>query len=104
MNLARRRRWADEIRNAIEVARDRERAFMVAGPYKKWHSSQSLAYKWRRKRLASLLRRVTQCPECRGSKYVDEWCAGEYYGAMDCPTCNGTGKLGLTPDSSPATQ
>lgn len=94
MNLPRRRRWADEIRNwIVEI--------------------KGLVNEQYLKRARCVLRRVTQCPECRGSGTVPSilWAKkGNSYGYLtgarpqpivaqmriaqeNCLTCNGTGKI-----------
>lgn len=113
MNLPRRRRWADEIRNGIAVAKDRQKALMIYDYGVKRQSPQSMALRSYWRRAQTLLRRVTQCPECRGGGTVPSilWAKeGNSYGYLtgarpqpivaqarivqeNCPTCNGTGKL-----------
>lgn len=89
MNLARRRRWADRIGLEIKLVNqdlDGYRDMMgdnapVVGRIELY-----------RKRLASLLRRVRQCPECRGSGYQISY-APRGKSWHKCFTCNGTGKI-----------
>lgn len=84
MNLPRRRRWADEIREELS------RVKLNIHPKKlSVYRLYLIAY---HKRLLALLRRVTQCPECRGSCYQISY-APRGKSWHKCPTCNGTGKI-----------
>ncbi len=97
MNLTRRRRWSDEIREELtELRYDIKYCRSLSSGGKSTRLLNLMVY---RKRLAYLLRRVTQCPECRGSGMipdVDYDYDGEPFvltAGFDCPTCNGSGRL-----------
>lgn len=86
VNLARRRRWAEEIEHEAGLLFKASSKIEDEWSMMKWYLEAEA------KRALCVLRRVRQCPECRGSGYQISY-APRGKSWHKCPTCNGAGKI-----------
>lgn len=93
MNVEHNYKWIEKIESLIRANRyiEIQLTQITCGPPKK--NQRLTLLRVNRKRLYLILRSIRRCPECYGRKYIEDWIDDEYYRTINCPTCNGTGKL-----------